>query len=389
MIEKISISNFKSIRQMEIPLGRVNVLIGENGSGKSNILEAIGMIAAAKSGELKTENLISRGLRVARPDLTVNSFAGKVQKDKIEISVVKNEHTVVKSSLISDNIQNIYASWEDTEMTAFYLELSKLMLRVREKDETINENYNDKNLKINVPKLNKIISDKVFGDDLLNFAIYNLNSNALRGITRESLREPLGIYGESLDILISSFSKDEVNELKTYKFINWLDEIILDPADNYKALGFKLGRSNSKLYFTDKYMKKSNRLFSAENANEGALHVIFYLALLISKLTPQFFGIDNIETALNPQLCRKLMVAITELSAKHNKQVIITTHNPAILDGINLFDENQKLFVVRRADDGQTLVDQIRSKPIMMEKKYKLSELWMRGFLGGLPSENF
>jgi AAA15 family ATPase/GTPase len=389
MITKISISNFKSIRQLEMPLGRVNVLIGENGSGKSNILEAIGMIAAAKSGELKTENLISRGLRVARPDLTVNSFALKVPKNKIDISVVKNNQTVLKSSLISDNIQNIFASWEDTEMTAFYLELSKLMLKLSKKDEPINEIFNDKNLKINVPILNKIISDKVFGDDLLNFAIYNLNSNALRGITRESLREPLGIYGESLDILISSFSKDEVNELKTHKFINWLDDIILDPTDNYKALGFKLGRSNSKLYFTDKYMKKSNRLFSAENANEGALHVIFYLALLISKLTPQFFGIDNIETALNPQLCRKLMIAITELSAKHNKQVIITTHNPAILDGINLFDENQKLFVVRRADDGQTLVDQIKSKPIMKEKKYKLSELWMRGFLGGLPSENF
>lgn len=386
MISKITISNFKSIKELEIPLGRVNVLIGENGSGKSNILEAVGMIAAAKSGELKTENLISRGLRVARPDLTVNSFTGKNPKSKIEISIVKSDNNIIKSSLVSDNIQNIYASWEDTEMTAFYLQLSKLMIEVRKNNEVLNEK---KNKKFNVPKLSKIIVDKLFGDDLLNFAIYNLNSNALRGITRESLREPLGIYGESLDVLLSSLSSEQVNELKTYKFINWLDDIILDPTDNYKTMGFKLGRSNSKLYFTDKYMKKSNRLFSAENANEGALHVIFYLALLISEFTPQFFGIDNIETALNPQLCRRLMVAITELSARHNKQVIITTHNPAILDGLNLFDEYQKLFVVRRADDGQTLIDQIKAKPVLLEKKYKLSEMWMRGFLGGLPSDNF
>ena len=39
MISEISIKNFKSIEDLSLPLGRVTVLIGENGSGKSNILE--------------------------------------------------------------------------------------------------------------------------------------------------------------------------------------------------------------------------------------------------------------------------------------------------------------------------------------------------------------
>ena len=43
MITKIAIESFKSLEQVEVELGRVNVFIGANGSGKSNLLEAIGV----------------------------------------------------------------------------------------------------------------------------------------------------------------------------------------------------------------------------------------------------------------------------------------------------------------------------------------------------------
>ena len=46
MFEKFTIKNFKSITELELDLGQVNVIIGANGAGKSNILEAIAMIAA-------------------------------------------------------------------------------------------------------------------------------------------------------------------------------------------------------------------------------------------------------------------------------------------------------------------------------------------------------
>ena len=48
MIEKIEIKNFKSILTDNISLGRLNVFIGENGVGKSNILEALLFASVAK-----------------------------------------------------------------------------------------------------------------------------------------------------------------------------------------------------------------------------------------------------------------------------------------------------------------------------------------------------
>ena len=41
MIRNVQIHNYKSLPDLSLDLGRVNVLIGANGSGKSNILEAI------------------------------------------------------------------------------------------------------------------------------------------------------------------------------------------------------------------------------------------------------------------------------------------------------------------------------------------------------------
>jgi predicted ATP-dependent endonuclease of OLD family len=40
-IESIEIAGYKSIRSATIPLGALNVLIGANGSGKSNLLGEI------------------------------------------------------------------------------------------------------------------------------------------------------------------------------------------------------------------------------------------------------------------------------------------------------------------------------------------------------------
>ena len=43
MIRKVRVENYKSIPNLTLDLGRLTVLIGENGCGKSNILEAIAL----------------------------------------------------------------------------------------------------------------------------------------------------------------------------------------------------------------------------------------------------------------------------------------------------------------------------------------------------------
>ena len=391
LIEKITIENYKSIEKMQLDLGRFNVFIGANGSGKSNILEAIAMLGASKGNDLDIEGLMSRGVRVANPKLTLSSFLGKPTNKEITIDVQykdKDEIIPIKSVFESSDVNDIYAKWIDKES-----ELNSPKELIHWFKELYTE-HNVKSIDDAFLEISKKLDEKglskknKYTEILSDYSIFNLTTQSLRGLHLESRKTPLGINGEGLDVLISNFNTYENTKLLKCKlFFNWLDQIVLDKKDEYKNSGHKLGKSNSTLYFNDKFMQKKNNLFSAENANEGILHVIFYLALFISNKTPDFFAIDNIETALNPSLCRSLVKELSALSKERGKQAIVTTHNPAVLDGLNLNDDSIRLFEVYRTDEGMTKVRRINFKKRTDTKPFKLSEMWMKGLLGGIPKE--
>ncbi len=60
MLTSITVQGFKSLEQVEVPLGCVNVFIGANGSGKSNLLEALGFVSAVADGRLDDQRFARR-----------------------------------------------------------------------------------------------------------------------------------------------------------------------------------------------------------------------------------------------------------------------------------------------------------------------------------------
>ena len=317
------------------------------------------MVAAERSAQIEVNSMIQKGIRIAKPDLMISSFYGQPSNSTINVNISGTEGERIKYAI--------------TNLTPEVFILLGKLLTQQEKDVEI--------LKEAVEKTDKL------REYLSKYLIYSLSINALRGLTSESLQYPLGLNGEGLDVLLNNISKEEIIQIKesAKDYISWIEDIFFDSEEIYKMQGYKLGRSKSNLYFRDKFMQKKNNLFSAENANEGALELLFYLTLFISRKTPDFFGIDNIENGLNPRLCRFLMKKICELAVKNGKQVLITTHNPAILDGLNLNDGSQRLYVVTRNDEGKTQAKRIQTKEQTGEQRMMLSEMWMKGLIGGVP----
>lgn len=390
MLQEITIKNFKSIVNDTIELGRVNVFIGENGCGKSNILEAVGFASAALDERVDNENLISKGVRVAKPSLIISNFKKKKQPSKFSVHLTFEDRKVFEFGFTKKDKDDFYNEWEVEKNDV--ARGNNLLAKLATPPQAVHENTasGKRHKSPFEPWTERVIAG--FPSWVVRkFIIYLLNTPALRGATHESKKEPLGIYGEGLDLLLASMDKDEMSKLKSYKYlINWLDDFFIDVQNALKFKGYKSNHSNSVLYFKDKHMPKNNSIFSLENANEGILHILFYLAVMISKRTPKFFAIDNIESCLNPHLCRHLMEEICKLAKSEDKQLLITTHNPAILDGLNLFDDEVRLFEVKRNDKGHTQTRRITLKPEVqndMGERYKLSELWTRGFLGAIPNQ--
>ena len=401
LLRRLRIKNFKSIFDDTIELGRFNVFIGANGCGKTNILESLAAIGASKDNDFNFEGMYSRGVRIARPDLMLSSFLSveKPEEIKIELSFISNEVSgEIKSSLYPIDITDIYSKWGDTdpsnlEMLEEWRKPASLRVLINDaiSNRVLTENGSD--IKIDIDKVQHEVSNKIaevykYNFTLSDYVIFNLNTKSLRGISpADSRKTPLGINGEGLDLLIANFSEEEKKYLESCEdFFDWLLSIESDSKeDRNKLAGLKMGRSTSTLYFKDRFMHVQNNILSAENSNEGILHVLFYLALFISNKTPNLFAIDNIETALNPRLCQVLIAELVKLSKERGKQVLITTHNPAILDGLNLLDDEQRLFEVYRNDDGHTQTRRIKFKPDLSDKPYKLSEMWTNGLLGAIP----
>ncbi|MEE8389308.1 MAG: AAA family ATPase [Anaerolineae bacterium] len=65
MLTRIIVQGFKSLQNVQIELGQVNVFIGANGSGKTNLLEAVGFLSASvRHSCVDDQELLRRGIRL-------------------------------------------------------------------------------------------------------------------------------------------------------------------------------------------------------------------------------------------------------------------------------------------------------------------------------------
>jgi len=375
MISEIQIANYKSIKRLKLNLGRVNVFIGENGCGKSNILEGIALSSAAANDKLDHEFLASRGIRVTEPELMRSAFDQSDMKREIKIYLEESNGQFFSCSLHHDNTP--YSKWIDKAGGKIILEQLTL--------DSPQKAPNKSSIQISVDNLRALMTKRLEAINFHDFLIYSPENSSLHTFETSGQIEPIGINGEGLfkllKVLDSSENKEKINQLKDeLEFIDWFDD--LEIPQNM-SIGERYIRVK------DRYLDESSPYFDQRSSNEGFLFLQFYLALFISDGTPKFFAIDNIDASLNPKLCRELIVKIVELARQYDKQVILTTHNPAVLDGLNLDDDKQRLFVISRNYDGHTVAKRyLKPKSAVGKKSIRLSEAFLRGYLGGLP-KNF
>lgn len=407
MIREIEIEGFKSIDRLKLELGRVTVLIGENGCGKSNVLEAIAFASAAQSKRLDHEFLASRGVRSTEPRFMRPAFSGSSQA-QMRVRVLPQERLLASVFVFTEDTSATTPAWAvgaslealDGEVNVQIPDIDSFIKEVSE--EIIKELLDKPSLRTAMKGSDEAASsafqlqvEKGVRDGLREsmwskesgldrFLVFSPENTALRTFEREGQILPIGINGEGLFAhlrAIDRAGKTEVLEElnRRLSLIDWFSGFEL-PTD--------LGPGERRLSLRDRYLA-SDALLDQRSANEGFLFLLFYYTLLLSPDTPKFFAIDNIDASLNPRLCARLMRDVVELAKHQDRQVVVTTHNPAVLDGLDLTDEEQRLVVVSRTEHGATRVRRVPApKPIEGAPALRLSEAFLRGYLGGLP-DNF
>ena len=80
-----------------------------------------------------------------------------------------------------------------------------------------------------------------------------------------------------------------------------------------------------------------------------------------------------------------MMEVFCEQILKQGKHVFLTTHNPLVLDGLDLNNDDVRLFTVDRDDNGYSQIQRVKVSQELIDAGQPLSRLWINGRLGGVP----
>jgi energy-coupling factor transporter ATP-binding protein EcfA2 len=395
IVRKLTVKGFKSLIQDEpIELGRVNCFIGANGAGKSNILEALGVLGAAAYGKVDDESLLRRGVRAGVPRLYKSSFASERTPAHIGIDVEGDGGESYRVSLLNP-LESPEPAWSYKTETLSDGVTDIISDGVRSKK---NLNPMAGLAALKMVDLKGDNSAAQLMKALQEYAIYCPNTPTLRGISPDQQsRTPVGLSGgllaEGFDLLhkhlVSLGEKGEAILSEVLELIDWVADVGVTSQAG-ALLSPKVPRTKNLLKFTDRFMMKSRNELTAYDASEGALYILFTAVLCLLPQAPKIFAIDNLDQALNPRLLTKLTSNLARwLSSNGDKrQLLFTAHSPAVLDGLDLTDSEIRLFAVERNSNGLTRVHRIElsEKLQALNKDYPLSRLWLMGILGAVPN---
>jgi energy-coupling factor transporter ATP-binding protein EcfA2 len=367
MFTEIVVQGFKSLQDVRVELGQVNVFVGANGSGKTNLLEAIGMASAAVDGPVDDQALLRRGVRPGTPLLYQSSFKSIKNTDGITISVTgilggkTSEYTVEFQSL-ADAQQQLSMRRAERKLGGEVL----------------------------------VFAADAFTFDLGDYAVFLPDTPTLRGQETDiTQRSPVGLAGGQLaeavgDLLDAKRPKLGTLELDDLlELLDWVDEIDVVPPSR-DIVSPSVPTLRNIIRFTDQYMKDGRNQLPAYAASEGALYVLFVLVLALHPRSPRLFAIDNFDQSMHPRLARATARLFCQqmLQTDPPRQALLTTHNPLVLDGLDLRDDRIRLFAVERNTQGATEVHRVQVSDEILQATQEglsLSNLWVMGRLGGVP----
>jgi predicted ATPase len=153
--------------------------------------------------------------------------------------------------------------------------------------------------------------------------------------------------------------KEEINTAMRAAFGEDFDEIVFPPAADQRI----------QLRIRWRSLKREQ---SAADLSDGTLRFLFLLAVLANPSPPPLIAIDEPETGLHPSMLP--IVAEYARDASNRSQVILTTHSPEFLDA---FGQDVPTMTVVEWSDGETLLRTLSGEELTYWlRQYSLGELY-------------
>lgn len=364
VLKRVKISGFKSIRCLDLELNSLNILIGANGSGKSNFIKAFKFLNqiinqnleffVAKSGGANT--LLYFGQKTTQQIKFSWEFGSNTYNAILEVSA--DGKLIFAEEEISFH-NSLYYS------TPYYESLGKGHFETKLLEAKENQNNQIANYVIKAIKSWKIYHFHDTSDTALIKQNVDIDDN-------DYLKQDASNLAAYLYLLKETESNYYQNIVDTIRLVApFFDDFDLQPN--------RLNKTKIKLEWKE---KGSDNYFDANALSDGTLRFISLVTLLLQppdKL-PQIILLDEPELGLHPYAIVVLANLLKQVIA--HTQVIISTQSVTL---VNQFELEDIIVVEKR--DGESIFQRLLSDELeSWLDDYDLGDLWEKNLLGGRPS---
>lgn len=309
MIKNIKLKNWKSFKNMDFKTQSINILIGGNASGKTNFLEALELLQ--KMGRNASEDEI-REIRGGQ-----RFFKNKKSEDEIllecEIEIEGKDYRYKiyeKEKRIGDRVINDEAKIKSIEVEPKEVYVGEKARIKIEMEFPLKELVKEKELsKITVldpipREIRKNIGDmysSYISKDCGNIISYIANLP----IEKKSMieKELLNYLPSLLDMDIESISFAKIGEME----------------------------EGSQLYLEERINGKVEKVH-ADIISDGTLRFIAIIGAMLCQSEGSLLAIEEVDNGIAPAKTKLLLNILNEISYERNIDIIMTTHNTALMN---------------------------------------------------------
>lgn len=395
---RLKVTNFRSLRDVEVRLGPLNVLVGPNGAGKSNLLDVIAFL-----GDATRDDLAPALDRRAGFDRVVFRGADERQSAisiEVEAAVTKNSSLVATDSyklrfsankLATGRSGNRLYSLRRVETFAFKRTAGPgRRITVRggritfHKPEGGEDTASLREGSLGLSTLPKLDSEdggeqvEALANLFASFRVFDVAVTAARQPSQHRMSRQLRDDASNLAAFLAFLAEEHADRFDALQrdaaaFIPGLARLAFTPIGG--------AGEGTVLTLVERGLSGSTTL---QEASYGSIRALALLALLYDPSPPRLTCIEEIDHGLHPHILDRLVELLREASRR--TQFLIATHSPALVNRLT----PEELVVCERGADAASRIPAIAPETVRaMEQELHgeigLGELWFSGALGGCP----
>jgi len=349
-ILQLEVEGFRSLKHVVWKPGDLNVVIGPNASGKSNLLKVLELLKAAAEGRLRDHVIREGGMAALAYDQEAQEIKIRCEASPIDFGPLdyrfalarlgsSSAYELKREKLVGFPYGFHPKGRRKTEGSGRSGQLLPTVRNRRSREETVLAGCSTLN------GCDRAAHE--YQENVASWGIYQvLDTEKLSSVRspavvlHDELLKPDG--GNLVPVLHTLYTENKVfkEEIDSAMFAGFGDE--------YKELLFPPSASQRiELAVQWNSLKHETR---AQDLSDGTLRYLYLLAILVHPSPPPLIAIDEPETGLHPSMMA--VVAEAAAHASRKTQVILTTHSSDFLDGF--YKQTTPTVTVTENRDGET-----------------------------------